>query len=403
MSLSTGSEKQAVRETLRFREPTTLPIDLGSTRSTGINAIAYARLVDALGLPKRAIRVFDVRQYLCLVDEDVTTWAGSAFEPLYPRVVAAGLPIEEWKPGKMPGLDKCLVPASFAPVIREDGAAEIVTEAGTATHRRPAGGLYFEDINPPLSGVESPDDLDRLPSEPQSELDREWMARESSRLRQTGRAVVATTPFSFFERGIKDFGYEEWLVRIMTDKKLTRAYMERLYESFDSFADAHADSWQHSADVVLITDDLGTQESLLLPPDIYRESIFPFHKRLVSRIKSALPDVKVLLHSCGAVRSLIPDFIEAGFDALNPVQLSATGMDPVELKREYGRDITFWGGGINTQDTLVNGSPLDVRDEALRMVDTFAPGGGFIFATVHNIQADVPTENIVALFEAVRK
>jgi uroporphyrinogen decarboxylase len=125
----------------------------------------------------------------------------------------------------------------------------------------------------------------------------------------------------------------------------------------------------------------------------------PVHRLLNQRIHSALPGAKVLLHSCGSVRELIPDFIEAGFDAINPVQISAAGMDPAALKREFGSSIVLWGGGVDTQNTLSQGSAQAVREEARRLIETLAPGGGYIFAAAHNIQADVPPENIIALFE----
>ncbi len=154
-------------------------------------------------------------------------------------------------------------------------------------------------------------------------------------------------------------------------------------------------------DVVFVTDDLGTQQGPMLSIDCYREMILPYQKRLFAHIKSRT-DAPLLLHSCGSVRAFIPYLIEAGVDALNPVQVAAAGMDSGSLKREFGKDIAFWGGGCNTQGVLNRGTPADVAREVEQRVRDFAPGGGFVFTQVHNIQADVPTENILAMYEAVR-
>jgi uroporphyrinogen decarboxylase len=154
-------------------------------------------------------------------------------------------------------------------------------------------------------------------------------------------------------------------------------------------------------DVVVEADDLGGQQSLLLSPKTYRRLIKPRHQRLFGFIKKQAP-VKVFYHSCGAIRPLIGDLIEAGIDILNPVQVSAAGMDPRELKREFGRDLVFWGGGVDTQQVLGTGNPQQVRDDVQRNVEALAPGGGFVFAAVHDIQANVPPENIMAMWEAWR-
>jgi uroporphyrinogen decarboxylase len=156
-------------------------------------------------------------------------------------------------------------------------------------------------------------------------------------------------------------------------------------------------------DVVVEADDLGTQDRPLLNPDIYRSFIKPRHKEIIDVIKAAKKDVSVFFHSCGAIREFIPDMIEIGVDALNPVQVSADGMDTKELKQEFGEEIAFWGGGVDTQNVLPNGSQREVRQEVKKRIDDLAPGGGFVFSAVHNIQADVPPENIVAMWETLQE
>jgi uroporphyrinogen decarboxylase len=153
-------------------------------------------------------------------------------------------------------------------------------------------------------------------------------------------------------------------------------------------------------DVVVEYDDLGSNTSLLISPQMYRKYLKPLHKALFEFIKSH-SRASIFLHSCGAVYPLIPDFIEAGIDILNPIQVSATDMgDGKKLKQEFGKDITFWGGGVNTQSILPRGTTKEVKEDVRRRIGEFAPGGGYVFAAVHNIQPDVPPENIIAMLEA---
>ncbi len=157
-------------------------------------------------------------------------------------------------------------------------------------------------------------------------------------------------------------------------------------------------------DIVMHSDDLGMQNSPMMSPDMYRRFVKPLHEELIGMVKKkAEGEVKFLLHSCGSVRALIPDFIDVGVDILNPIQVSAAGMDTAELKKEFGKDLCFCGGGVDTQEILPRGTPEQVRDEVKRRLDDLAPGGGYIFAAVHNIQADVPPENLQAMYEALQE
>ena len=154
-------------------------------------------------------------------------------------------------------------------------------------------------------------------------------------------------------------------------------------------------------DVVTYADDYGTQQSQLISPAMFRKQLKPRVRVLFERIKQLAPHTKQFFHSCGNVRPLIPDYIEIGTEILNPVHIRAAGMDPVALKRDFGRDVVFWGGGIDTQGVLPHGTPQDVKDDVRRNIEALAPGGGFVFNTVHNIQADVPPENVIAMLEAL--
>ncbi|MBP1667483.1 MAG: hypothetical protein H6Q23_2343 [Bacteroidetes bacterium] len=153
--------------------------------------------------------------------------------------------------------------------------------------------------------------------------------------------------------------------------------------------------------VISECDDLGTQTSTLLEPDYLRKTVIPRFGKLWSHIKSRLPEVKIFMHTCGSVRALLPDLIDAGLDIYNPVQFTAANMDLKELKRDFGKDLVFWGGGVNTQSTLKDGTPQQVSDEVKKIIDILAPGGGFVFTTIHNIQEDVPPENFWAMWDTL--
>jgi uroporphyrinogen decarboxylase len=170
-------------------------------------------------------------------------------------------------------------------------------------------------------------------------------------------------------------------------------------EFWDSLLDEIGDV----VDIVGEGDDYGTQQSQLISPDQFREYYKPHFVRVLSFIKEKAPNVKILFHSCGNVRPVIPDFIEMGVDLLNPVHITATGMEPRQLKKDFGKDIVFWGGGVDTQHILPNGTPAEVKEDVKRNIDALAPGGGFVFSTVHNIQAEVPPQNIMAMVEALKE
>ncbi len=197
-------------------------------------------------------------------------------------------------------------------------------------------------------------------------------------------------------------GFERFFMDLVQDQALAGAILDKALEIKLRFWETVFGQIGDILDVIYDADDYGSQMAPLIAPDLWRKMIKPRISELYAFVH-ANSRAKVFLHSDGAIKSLIPDLIEAGVDGLNPVQFTAEGMDLPELKREFGREIAFWGGGVDTQKVLPRGTPEEVRAQVLRNVETLMPGGGYIFATVHNIQADVPPENIVAMVEALRE
>ena len=194
-------------------------------------------------------------------------------------------------------------------------------------------------------------------------------------------------------------GFEQFYVDLALNPDIVAYMLDRLVEFKCAFWRRALGEIGHLVDVVIEADDLGGQNSLLFSPDTYRKIVKPRHKELFSFVKEQAP-VKVFFHSCGAIRPLIGDLIDAGIDILNPIQISSPGMNPKALKAEFGRDLVFWGGGVDTQVVLGTGTPEEVKADARRNIEALAPGGGFVFAAVHDIQANVPSENIMAMREA---
>ncbi len=383
---------------LQHRESDRVPIDLGATDSSGIMGIAYNRLKQRLGV-SGTTRVFDMRQMIAKVEPPVVTAVGSDAVPLLiePR---------QWKPWTLADGSVVQIPAKALLRRLDDGTMAHFAEDGTVLARSPAGGLYFDTVRHPLEDARTLEDIDAgMPFiesyDWPAHLDDTFplMAERAKHLfESTSYAIVGNLCVHLFAAGQSLRGFENFMTDLLVDKPLVHRLMERLIEGYLPRIDRYLEAVGKYVQVILVNDDLGTQGGPQVAPELYREMIKPYQKSLWGYIKKA-SGKPLLLHSCGSVADLIPDLIDAGVDALNPIQISAARMDPRVLKREYGRDITFWGGGCDTQSILSRGTPRQVRDEVRRRVDELAPGGGFVFCQVHNIQADVPPENVLAMYE----
>jgi uroporphyrinogen decarboxylase len=230
----------------------------------------------------------------------------------------------------------------------------------------------------------------------------EELAEKAQRLRETtDYALVGFFGGHILQAAQSLRGWETFLVDLLVNKGFAHALMERLLEANLRRFEHYAATVGRYVDVIHFEEDLGMQDRPLMRPALYREMVKPYHRQLF-QFARAHCKAYILLHTDGAVAPLIPDFIDMGADAVNPVQVSAAGMDTKTLKREFGREIAFWGAGCDSQVVLPYGTPNEVADEVKRRIDDLAPGGGFVFSPIHNVQAGVPPQNVVALFEAAR-
>jgi uroporphyrinogen decarboxylase len=385
-------------------QPDRVPVDFGAHRSSGIMAIAYRKLRRHLVLPERTPRVYDMIQQLAIIDEDVLQRFGvDAVE------LGRGFCLEDkfWKPWRLPDGSDCLIPAWVD--VRQAGKDWILYgPGGRAIGVQKAGSLYFEQTYwPYLEGV--PVDLSALP-EVMTEIT--WavpappgpnadLAAGARALRaSTNRAIVALFGGNLLEWGQFLCRNDRFFVLLGRHPAAAHRLLDRLVEIHLANLEQYLGAVGPNIDVIVFGDDLGMQTGPQLSPRMYREFFYPRHRQLWRRAKE-LANVKVMLHCCGGVRPLLNDLIDAGLDAINPVQITCDGMDAAGLKRDFGRRLCFWGGGCDTRHVLPRGTPEDIRRHVLQQLETLSPGGGFVFQQVHNILADVPPANVVAMFDAL--
>ncbi|MGD8624450.1 MAG: uroporphyrinogen decarboxylase family protein [Anaerolineae bacterium] len=371
--------RERVLRALNHQEPDRVPFDLGGTGLSTLHVTAYQNLRRYLGLPESETGVAFVPEQLVRVDEDLAVRLKADVRPVLPGTAS-----------------------SFEYVFRDEGEYEAYTDEWGIGWRKPVdGGFYYDMYQHPLADASSLEEMVADPFPDPLDDGRFAPLREQAEAaRAGGKAVALAGPCA----GIAEIyswmrGYEEYYIDLVRHPDWVGTMLDRLVAFKSAYWARALREIGDLVDVVIEADDLAGQRSLLMSPRTYRRVIQPRHKRLFSFIKAQAP-VKVFYHSCGAVRPLIPDLIEAGIDILNPVQISAADMDLAELKREFGRDLVFWGGGVDTQGVLGRATPAEVKDHVRRNIEALAPGGGFVFAAVHDIQANVPPENIVAMWEA---
>jgi uroporphyrinogen decarboxylase len=405
--------RERVLAAVEHREPDGVAVDLGSHPSSGISAVAHAHLVRHIGLQDQRTRVYDVVQQLAQPSDE-----------LLGRLRIDGVDIgrtfnaadEDWHPMRLPSGLEVEVPAWFQPIHQENGAWEAFTDDGLRIASMPLGANFFDQTHfPYLDGY--PDDLSGLAGVMPTVLwsglahspwdhagdDGFWetLREQTLALRaSTDRALMVGVGCNLFEWGTFLRRIDNFLMDLALDQANVERLLDALMEIHLATLDNVFASVGDIVDIVRFGDDLGMDGGPLMSPDTYRTLFKPRHAALNAYVHER-SSMKTLLHSCGSIHELMPDLIEAGVDIINPVQISAANMEPERLKRDFGADITFWGGGADTRKVLPNGTPEEVKDHVRHNVETFAPGGGFVFATAHNMLPDVPPENIVAMFEAL--
>jgi uroporphyrinogen-III decarboxylase len=411
--------RQRLATVLNHQQADGVCVDFGAGGQTGMGVCAVDRLRKAvLGDSNFRVKVTEPYQMLGEIDNQLCETLALDVVGINTPDTMFGFPCDGWKPFKMFDGTEVLVPGKFNYTVDDDGSLLMYPQGDTSCPlcaKMPKTGYFFDSINRQKTIEEEKlnpeDNCEEFAS--LSDEDVKYFADSAKHLyEQTDYGIYMTIPGLGFgdialvpapwmkdPKGIRDV--EEWYISTVT----RRDYVLKVFEfqcqiglkNIEKLAEAVGDYVQ----VVFITGtDFGTQRGPFISPETYRQLYKPFHEMVNDKIHQ-LTNWKTFMHSCGSIYELIPDFIDAGFDILNPVQSSAANMDPQTLKKEFGKDLVFWGGGVDTQKTLPFGTPDEVYRQVRQRIEIFAPDGGFVFNAIHNIQSNVPTENILAIFRAI--
>jgi hypothetical protein len=415
------TSRERVNLALSHQEADRVPLDLGASTVTGMQVDTVYQLRQALGLdaPGTPVKVVEPYQMLGEIKPDLMQALGIDVMGLGKPSTMFGFKNEGWKPWTTFAGTPVLVPAGFNTEPDENGDILMYPEGDRSvppSARMPKGGFYFDSIPRQLplddNNLKLEDNLEEFG--PISDDDLAFLGREAERIwTETDQAVLANfggtafgdialvpAPWLKHPKGIRDV--EEWYVSTVTRRDFIYKTFERQCEiAIQNLEKIHQVVGNRVTAVFLSGTDFGQQNGPFVSPKAYRDLFKPFNKAVNDWVHQHTT-WKTFIHSCGSVRALIPDFIEAGFDILNPVQCSAAGMAPEQLKQEFGERVTFWGGGVDTQRTLPFGTAEEVRKEVAARLKIFKKGGGYVFNTIHNVQARVPIENVLAMYETVR-
>ncbi len=403
------TSRERVISSINHIQPDRVPVDLGATTVTGISAIAYNKLTGHLGLGGPA-RVFDVVQQLAYVDEEVSDhFATDAID-----LNSVFMNDMKWYDFELSDGSRAKYPTWFKPVQDEDGSWIVLDETGRVMSRMAQLGTVFDQsIFPWKDGY--PEDLNEI-SEAFRSInwtahshnkyiqvnDKELRRRVNTLKENSDRAILMSGGAKLLELGFFLRRMDNMLMDLLADHENLTRLLDKLMELHLAGLEKKIAAVGDLVDVIRFGDDLGMSSGPFMDLETFRSFFKPRYKVLCDYVKRH-SNMKIFLHSCGSIRAFIPDLIEVGFDILNPVQTNAAGMDALELKEEFGHEITFWGGGIDNASILPTGTQDEVRRDVLERCEILSKGGGFIFAPIHNILPEVPPENIVAAYDAVRE
>ena len=380
--------KERILNSINHKEPDRVPYDLSGTTVTAITVNAYQKAMRYRGLPTEynPELVDPIQQIITPVEENLIKLKSDTRRIGATRIL-------QYEKNK----------------IIENDTIAVYDFYGCKWIYQPGKDLYFNLVSSPLDGCEDIlHHLDKLPRPDWATYIHDLEDCLNRQVQFVGDycGIADRNTAGFTENSLRIRGYDTWFLDTLLDPEGVEALFEIILNDKMKYWDAIID-WalktgnEQKIQIISECDDLGAQDATILEPDMLRATVIPRMKRLFTHVKQRLPHVKVFLHCCGSIRPIIPDLIEAGVDILNPVQFTAKNMALEGLKKDFGKDVTFWGGGVDTQSTLNKGTPQQVSDEVKRIIDLMAPGGGFVFAPVHNVQEDVPPENFWAMWDTL--
>ena len=407
------NSRERILAAIGHKQPDKVPVDLGATPSSGISAMAYGNLKRHLGIRDGQIRIYDVVQQLAQPEDEILDRFGVDAIDIG-RVFNTG--DSAWQDITMANGQAARYPAWFHPERQADGSYIAHHKDGTDIAHMPAEGTFydqtcfpylddypadFRDLDAAMGKVlwsalvHSPWDHASDPGFWESLREKAVALRQSS-----DRALMIVIGCNLFEWGTFLRRMDNFLMDLAAEPEKVHALLDALMERHLATLAKACAAVGEVADIIRFGDDLGTNGGPFMSPGMYREFFKHRHTMLCDYVHKNT-SMKTFLHSCGSIHSLMPDLIDAGFDVINPVQTTCRDMEPDKLKRDFGKDICFWGGGCDTKTVLNRATPQEVKDHVKERLDIFMPDGGFVFNTVHNILPEIPPQNIVAMFEAV--
>ncbi|GMU24162.1 MAG: methyltransferase [Phycisphaerae bacterium] len=404
------TSRQRVIAALNHEEPDRVPIDFGGHASSSIAILAYMKLKSALGITEGLPRIYHVWGQIPDIAPAVLARLHSDTVQLHRLRASLGIRNLAWKEWEVLPGKKVLVSEEFNPVT-DAGGDTCWYEGDTLVARLPASRLHgFTLMHCPLANSQTKADIDRFFDTPGegnhvsrvrvSDEEVAYLRSESARLRaSTDRAIVGMYG-TVIENAQGILGWDELFVRLIEDWDLARHFLERLTDSLYEGLKRYLAAVGDNVDVIVIGDDLGSQKAPLLSAEMYRETLLPYHRRLIDYIRRH-SKAYVLFHSDGSMMPFFRDLIDAGVHAFNPVQTDAAGMDPAVIKREFGREMTIWGAGCDTHSVLYKGNEAQVIEDVRRRLQILAPGGGFVFNQIHNVLPETKARNVIAMYDYV--
>lgn len=410
------NSRERILAAIAHKQPDQVPVDLGSTPSSGISAIAYSNLLKAIGRTDLPVQIYDVVQQLAQPDMSIIDRFGVDVLDIGR---AFNTEEKDWHETILSNGDKAFYPIHFNPVKQADGSYHCYDEDGKRLLAlMPQGATFFDQSYfPYINGF--PENYDTLDEEMGRVLwsryvHSPWdhtqdpdfwktLREKTLQLRaSTDKALMIVCGCNLFEWGTFLRRMDNFLMDLLCEPDQVARMLDQLLERHLATLAKVCDSVGDVVDIIRFGDDLGMTSGPFMDVDTYRSLFKPRHKQLCDYVKTH-SQMHTFIHSCGSISSLMPDLIEAGIEIFNPVQTNARQMEPEFLKKEFGQDCTFWGGGVETVGTLNNGTPEQVREQVLERLEIMSAGGGFVFNTVHNILPDVPPQNILAMFDAVKE
>ncbi len=365
--------RERVLAALEHKEADRVPLDIGGINNSTMHATIEQELKKKLGLKDNGTFIMATNQGVVVPDDSVLEYFGSDTRSIYVNEVGpwrhekgSGIFYDQWKIGLKLNPD----------------------------------GYYYNNCVHPLASATTPEDLDKYEFFEPNEAIFEGLEKRIQRYKGHYCLILEGLREPLF--GLPSWlrGTENFYIDLVSEDGMADALLDKILAHYIKWTDFILDRIGDELDILKVADDMGTQTSLLISPETYRQHVKPRQAKLYAHMKRKCPNAKLLLHACGAIRPLLGDLIEIGVDAINPVQISAAGMDPKELKNEFGSKLTFWGGGVDTQQVLQFATPPEVKKEVKKNMEIFKKNGGFVFTQVHNIMPGVPIENVIAMYEA---